>query len=632
MPELTADLIVDGKVPRNPVISPDGRWVVFPAHPLSKAGEHPVSALWVAATDGSAPPRQLTAGAAADTAPKWSPDSATVYFLSDRADRGTRQLHRIRLDGGEAEALTTWKSGIDDHLPLADSTTVALTAVDEPTEEDERRERERDDARVYGERVPNARLRLLSLADKEVSTPVGLPDRHVTALAQRHDGGPLALLSQVDPEVSSAFRDTRLSVFDLVTGQVRELCGTPAEPSGLTWWRAGDDWRIALLATTPPALVGGAAVLSVDDTGEMTNLSEGMPVCPVSLAAPATGGLLALFADGLDTALYRLSGDELTEVSTVDGFANSLTASASGEVVAAVMSTSYQPIEVHAGPPSGPHARLTDMRPELAGITWGRQERLAYKASDGLALDGLLVLPPGTTRADGPFPLVTIVHGGPYYRQADELTVHWVPTGQWLAAAGFAVFLPNPRGGSGHGHEFAASVAGAVGVDDWTDIVTGIDLLVAEGVADPERLGIGGGSQGGFMTAWAVGQTDRFRAGVMLAGISDWGQMIGGGEMAEYDGTLGGSTGWEGVGPHRHDELSPISYASKVTTPVLILHGEVDPNVPLAQGEYFHRALRAHGVEHSYVIYPREPHSIAERAHQIDVLRRSRAWFTQWLQ
>ncbi|MFB9905369.1 S9 family peptidase [Allokutzneria oryzae] len=632
MPELTADLIVDGKVPRNPVISPDGRWVVYSAHPLSKAGEHPVSALWIAATDGSAPPRQLTAGTASDTAPKWSPDSRTVYFLSDRAEWGKRQLHRIRLDGGEAEALTTWKGGISDHLPLADSATVALTAVDEPTEEDERRERERDDARVYGERVRNARLRLLSLADKEVSTPVGLPDRHVTELAQRHDGGALALLSQVDPEVASGLRDARLHLFDLVTGQARELGGTPAEPSGLTWWRAGDDWRIALLATTPPTLVGGQAVLSFDESGEMRNLTAGMPVCPVSLAAPATGGLLALFADGLDTALYRLSGDEFTGVSTVDGSAKSLTASSSGEVVAAVMSTSYQPVEVHAGPQAGPYARLTDMRPELAGITWGRQERLAYKASDGLALDGLLVLPPGKTRADGPFPLVTVVHGGPYDRQADELTLHWVPSGQWLAAAGFAVFMANPRGGSGHGHEFAASVVGAVGTDDWTDILAGIDLLVAEGVADPDRLGIGGGSQGGFMSAWAVGQTDRFRAAVMVAGISDWGQMIGAGELAEYDGTLGGSTGWEGVGPHPHDARSPISYASKVTTPVLILHGELDSNVPLAQGEYFHRALRHFGVEHEYVVYPREGHSIAERAHQLDVLRRSRGWFTQWLQ
>jgi dipeptidyl aminopeptidase/acylaminoacyl peptidase len=104
------------------------------------------------------------------------------------------------------------------------------------------------------------------------------------------------------------------------------------------------------------------------------------------------------------------------------------------------------------------------------------------------------MLPPDRSRHDGPFPLVTLVHGGPYGRYADQFMLHWVPSGQWLAHAGYAVFLPNPRGGQGHGHDFAASVAGAVGQDEWTDIVTGIDLLIAEGVADPDRLGIGAGA------------------------------------------------------------------------------------------------------------------------------------------
>ncbi|SDM59623.1 S9 family peptidase [Allokutzneria albata] len=629
MPELTAELIVDGKVPRRPVISPDGCWVVYTVHPLSKADEHPVAALWLAATDGGAPPRQLTAGTALDIAPRWAPDSAAVYFLSDRAERGTPQLHRIRLDGGEAEPLTAWKGGISDHLPLADPGVVALVAADEPTEEDERRERERDDARVYGERVRYARVRLLSLADKQIAAPIGPSERHVVELAQRPGGGPLALLSWPDTELDACFVDSAVHVVDLSTRETREICRTPASPSGLTWWRSGDDWRLAFLATTPPGPVGGEAVFSVDEPGQPDNLSAGMPMCPISLAAPASGGLLALFAHGLDSALHRI--DTRTELSTMDGFADALTVSSSGAVVAALRSTSYAPVDVHSGPPEGPLTPLSHTRPELREITWGRQERLAYKASDGLELDGLLVLPPGKTRADGPFPLVTILHGGPYDRDADKLSVHWAPSGQWFATGGCAVFLANPRGGAGHGHEFAASVAGAVGVDDWTDILAGIDLLVAEGVADPQRLGFAGWSQGGFMAAWAVGQTDRFRAAVMGAGISDWGQMVAAGELATYDGTLGGSAGWEGVGPHRHDRLSPISHAAKVTTPVLILHGELDPNVPLAQGEYFHRALRALGVEHEYVVYPREKHSIAERAHQLDVLRRSRDWFTRWL-
>jgi dipeptidyl aminopeptidase/acylaminoacyl peptidase len=200
-----------------------------------------------------------------------------------------------------------------------------------------------------------------------------------------------------------------------------------------------------------------------------------------------------------------------------------------------------------------------------------------------------------------------------------------------LAAAGYAVFLPNPRGGSGHGHDFASMVAGAIGGDELTDILSGIDLLIADGVADPDRLGIGGWSHGGFMTAWAVGQTDRFKAALMGAGISDWGMLAATGEWGSVEADLTGSVGWEGAGPHPHDRVSPVSYASKVRTPVLIVHGEDDSNVPVGQSIYFHRALSRFGVEHEFVVYPREGHGLRERNHQLDLLRRTRAWFDRWL-
>ncbi|MEC3976867.1 alpha/beta hydrolase family protein [Amycolatopsis sp. H20-H5] len=224
------------------------------------------------------------------------------------------------------------------------------------------------------------------------------------------------------------------------------------------------------------------------------------------------------------------------------------------------------------------------------------------------------------------------MHGGPYDRYADRLQLFWFSSAQWLANAGYAVFLPNPRGGQGHGHEFAASVAGRVGREEWTDILAGIDLLIDEGIADPDRLGIAGGSHGGFMAAWAIGQTDRFRAALVSAGVVDWGMLAATGENGQFEAALGGSTGWDGIGPHPHDALSPVSFASRVRTPVLILHGAEDTNVPLGQAVYFHRALRHFGAEHEFVIYPREGHSIRERNHQLDILRRTRAWFDRWLQ
>jgi dipeptidyl aminopeptidase/acylaminoacyl peptidase len=358
-----------------------------------------------------------------------------------------------------------------------------------------------------------------------------------------------------------------------------------------------------------------------------------MAVCPTELAQVADGPPLALFADGLDTAIYRLDPDVLRFgcVSARYGLVDSLTACRSGAVIAALASTSYEPVNVHAGPPAGQFTRLSDTQPALRAIRWGSQERLSYRAPDGLGLDGLLVLPPGRNRADGPFPLITLVHGGPDARYADEFMLAPHPSGQWLAAAGYAVFLPNPRGGVGHGRDFAGMVVRSAGGGEWSDIMSGIDLLITEGVADPDRLGIGGASHGGFMAAWAIGQTDRFKAAMMAAGISDWGMLVATGEGGTLDAELSGSCGWEGTGPHPHDQVSPISFASKIRTPVLIVNGEDDTSVPVSQAIYFHRALSWYGAEHELVIYPREGHGFVERNHQLDLLRRTRAWFDWWL-
>ena len=555
-----------------------------------------------------------------------------MFFLSDRT--GSRQLYRVRVGGGEAEVLTDWRGEICDAWPLADARLVAVVATDEPTEEDKRRRAERDDAFVWGQQLRCGRLRVLALATGELRTVDGLGNRHVVELAARPDGGALAAISRAGPETDRGVTTSELHVVDLETRTARDLGRIGTEARSPAWWQAGGCWHLAYLARPEP--FGGDAVCDVAVSAAAAvhrDLTAGMAVCPAELAQVADGPPLALFADGLDTAIYRLDPDLLRFgcVSARDGLAGSLTACRSGAVIAALASTSYEPVNVHAGPPGGQLIRLSDTRPTLRAIRWGSQERLSYRASDGLGLDGLLVLPPGRNRADGPFPLITLVHGGPDDRYADQFMLAPHPTGQWLATAGYAVFLPNPRGGVGHGRDFAATVARSAGGSEWSDIISGIDLLIAEGVADPDRLGIGGASHGGFMAAWAIGQTGRFKAAMMAAGISDWGMLVATGEGGTLEAELSGSCGWEGSGPHPHDQVSPISFASKIRTPVLIVHGEDDTNVPVSQAIYFHRALSWYGAEHELVIYPREGHGFAERNHQLDLLRRTRAWFDRWL-
>ncbi len=629
-PVLTAELVVDGAVPKQPEISPDGRWVAYVVAPVGQRGERRLSAVWLAAADGSSPPRQLTAGTAADSGPRWAPDSASLFFMSDRT--GSAQLHRIRIDGGEAESLTEWEGEIYDVCPLADGR-VAVVAADEPTEEDERKRAERDDAIVWSEQRGHGKLRLLDPVTRELHAADGLGGRHVVELTPRPDGGPLVVISWVSQENDPGAITNELHVVDPATGVVHDLGRVAGFARSPVWWADDGTWHVACLGEPEP--LGGLVVYDTvpGTSASPRDLTEGMDVSPTGLAQVADGPPLALFESGLDTQIHRLDPGSLRFrcLSTRTGPIGSLTASRSGEVVAVLASSAYQPTDVHAGPPGGPLSRISDTRPELRGIEWGTQERLSYKASDGLVLDGLLILPAGRSRADGPFPLVTLVHGGPDDRHADEFVLSFHTPGQWLATAGYAVFLPNPRGGTGHGREFSAAVVGDLGGAEWSDILEGIDMLVAAGVADPDRLGITGPSHGGFMAAWAVGQTDRFKAALMLAGICDWGMIAGTGEYGAVDGVLAGSFGWEGTGPHPHDRVSPISFASKVRTPVLIVHGEDDTNVPLAQAIYFHRALSRYGAEHELVVYPREGHGLAERNHQRDLLLRTRAWFDRWL-
>lgn len=611
-----AEMMVDYAAPWWPVMSPGGSRVAYVHMETDGDGRRRASLRLDA--------ERLLVGRRRIRALQWSADSAELLCLADG------QLHRIRLSAegtpADPEVLTNRPGGIVDYVALVGGRSAAIVTTDE-----ERADDAGSDAFVWGEHVPCDRLRLLDLETDAYSDVKGLSDRHVIAVAARPDGEALAVISWAEPLDDPGAFTARLHVVDARTGEVEDLGAIGLDACTPVWWRDGDDaWHIAYIAT--PVDQRGAVVFDATASGHR-DLTSGMEACPVQLAQVDEGMPLALFAEGLDTPVYRLDAETMRfgRVLRVDGLLDALSASSTGEAIVVRKSTSYEPKDLFTGPVQGPLARLTDVEPELRRVDWARRERLLYRAEDGLELEGLLILPPGRSRQDGPFPLITSVHGGPYYRHSDDLPLFEQPAPQWLAAAGYAVFLPNPRGSQGRGYAFANLVNGAVGGDEYTDILTGIDLLIAEGVADPERLGISGWSHGGFMAAWAVGHTERFKAALMGAGISDWAMQVGLGELGEQDGRLAGGYGWESAGPHPHDLASPISYASRVRTPVLILHGEQDQNVPLGQAIYFHRALRHYGVEHEFVVYPREGHGIVERAHRLDVMRRSVAWFDRWL-
>lgn len=247
---------------------------------------------------------------------------------------------------------------------------------------------------------------------------------------------------------------------------------------------------------------------------------------------------------------------------------------------------------------------------------------------DGLGIDGLLVTPAGFERGATPLPMVVIVHGGP----TSQFVHEYAPSGglaHVLAAAGYAVLLPNPRGSAGRGDAFVTANLGDLGGGDLSDVIAGVDGCVAAGIADPARIGVTGQSYGGFMAAWAAVTTDRFAAAVACSCISDWFTYHLTSNVARFDELfLGGDDFGSPIGLYR--QRSP-AFNVRHLTPTLIIHGELDLCTPASQGRELYRALLDAGGEAEYVVYPREGHWCVEREHRLDYWARIQAWFDDHL-
>ena len=253
----------------------------------------------------------------------------------------------------------------------------------------------------------------------------------------------------------------------------------------------------------------------------------------------------------------------------------------------------------------------------------GEQKLIRWKSTDGLEIEGLLTLPPeGVARA--PYKLFVSPHGGPHGRATPGFDF----TGQLFAASGFAVFQPNFRGSTGYGQPFIDADRGDFGGGDMRDILTGVDRLIADGVADKDRLFVYGISYGGFMTTWLVGQTDRFRAAVAQNAVTDLSMMWHLSDIPSWTEWEFGGKPWEV--PEKMRKHSPLTYAEKVKTPTLILHARDDRRCTLPMGQAYHKALAARGVPTDLVIYPDEGHGIKQPAHREDVLRRELDWFEKY--
>ena len=621
-------------------ISPDGSQVAFVVGDSFKVdSKWPKSTIWLVATAGGES-RQLTSGPRTDSLPRWSPNGNSLAFLSDRLAEGQRQVFVIACDGGEAVPLTNIPGAIPTPRGLnalqwsPDGRSLAFLMEDPETEEERAKRAAKDDAIAFEQHPKFVRVWVVDVATK-AHRCVSPDNLQIWEFGWHPNSREIAAVVSDQP-YEWAWYTNRIVRFGL--GEQAQTVWQSKRQVALPVW-SPDGSQIAFVSSnwSDRGCVAGDVWTIGSRGGEARNVATGIVASLGWMQWSSTGHeLLAIGHDRGGTGLHRINvatGERSQiwwqQAAVAEAHWPRFSSSRDG-TLAVVLEDAEHPRDVWllretTGMLAG--QQLTDLHPQAAEIAIGETSVVHWPGADGRAMQGLLIKSIGYQPGQR-CPLVMWVHGGPTGISASR---YYAAFGwnQLLAAAGYAVFLPNYRGSTGWGLEFAESNIGDMGGKDFEDMLLGIDSLIESGIADPHRLAIAGWSYGGFTAAWAVSQTNRFKAAVMGAGISHWLSFHGKSSLADWDAIHYAESPYELTG--RFQKFSPLSYYENLSTPTLILHGAEDQDVPVEQSYLFHRALKDKRVPTELIVYPREDHAIKERSHLLDMSRRVLAWFQKYL-
>ncbi|HTN04885.1 MAG TPA: prolyl oligopeptidase family serine peptidase, partial [Planctomycetaceae bacterium] len=557
---------------------------------------------------------------------------------------GKQQVWRIGVDGGEPFAVTRLDDNVGSFLLSDDGAFLYYTQASEQTDDDWKSLRSSHKSLQYGHGVTKFtqvwRLDLTTWRAEKV-----IDDRRVvTDMALSPDGKRMAMLTVPDDELIHKEGWSRLDVCELASRKIAIV--TPDgwrknHPSPYGWldgvqW-SGDSQAIAFTVSfdgyparilLAEASAGGWALNQLPDT----------PLVSIHANTlrwkPGTRDLCFLADERARQRLFSLTNcqggkfDDLKTLTPGDVFVSSYDWSKDGATLAAVVSTPGHMEDLYTSSPTKPWSRMSNVNPQVDTWKLPQLQLVQWQAPDGVEVEGVLELPPDY-KPGQKVPLVLEIHGGPTGSSPYRL-MYWIYGRTLLPAKGYAVFCPNYRGSTGYGDKFLEQLIGRENDIEVADILSGVDALVARGIADPDKLGVSGWSNGGYLTNCLIARTQRFKAASSGAGVFDfalqWGIEDTPGHVINF------ATGQPWEKPEEYQRGSPLFAADKITTPTLIHVGAGDERVPAAHSRMLYRTLRFYrSVPTELVIYPGEGHGLTKYNHRKAKMEWDLAWYDKYI-
>ncbi|MGE5316254.1 MAG: S9 family peptidase [Acidobacteriota bacterium] len=628
------------EMPSSPVISPDGSKIAYTVKRADTKSSKWITQVYVADA-ASHSSRQFTSSIASSTAPQWSPDGRTLSFLSRREflddslskHSGTPQLFFLSMDGGEAHAITAIEEGIEEYAWAPDGKSIAILTEEAQTDSardaSEERTSKKMDWTSSNDPKPGKTLYLYDRASGKLRE-IGRLDRGASDLAWAPDGSKLVYQTNYTGEYNDEQKYDIWTV-DLKgrTTQLTKMKGPETQPMF-----SPDGRQIAFITQTVPDIEFAKTELSImkADGSDVRSLTKAASYSVTRFEwAPDGRSIVALLNERTSSICCRISPstssiEKLTDPKYV---VSDIAVAENGAVALGVeTATTLKELAILK---KNTVDIVTNFSAQLSPFTFGESRVLTVKSRDGkFDLDAVVVLPVGYKEGTR-YPLLLAYHGGPF-GEFDNKLYQYYPV-QILAQEGVMTVMPNVRGGSGNTDEFSQANRYDLGGADFRDAMDIVDALIAKGMVDSTKMGVTGGSYGGYMTNWTISQTPRFKAAVSMYGIFSWFTDWSNSFQPAFEQMYFGYNYWERPVDMQNlwFKTSPQTYVKNIVTPTLILQGTEDQYTNISNSREMYAALKELGRTVEFVVYPRAEHGLRTEPNQyINVLERSVSWFKKY--